>query len=435
MDDQTETLAILTNAGALETDVRCHAEGNWTVGAAFPFDDGAAGYPHGKPYWGNTARLQGDGTPHWESPQHMARHIVEQYEADKARFAPAPANDVAAVEPVLEGADMAAPSVNINVNPVFNVTGGNATSDQKSDAGSDAEARAIREAEALFGDVNEQSIPERSPATPDASAEEGAGIVSENIGLLDGDTEPALAGTVDAAAATNPEELIDVPIPESEAADPSPEAIADHVDSGADDTADDAAEDVGDASAGPASGGLQVRAVDGQDEPSDSDLPYAVDADYEEIGDDTTEALALEAAAAEPEPPEHDRGWEQPAGGVVYFGDDIHVARLMKLGRLAEIAREQKAVLQEGWTVEEFASLQNLMVRVERGEATKDDEAHARFLAINERSRAMSAVDAYQNSREDELESYAQYMKEDSESLRKLGRDSITEFDPEFGWP
>ena len=108
-------------------------------------------------------------------------------------------------------------------------------------------------------------------------------------------------------------------------------------------------------------------------------------------------------------------------GGVVYFGDDIKVIQLAKMGRLAQIARALKDVLQEGWSIEEFRSLQNLIVRMDRGEAPNDIDAKYRFETIGERSRAMSRIDAYKDERELELDT--------------LDREGIEAFDPEEGWP
>lgn len=114
---------------------------------------------------------------------------------------------------------------------------------------------------------------------------------------------------------------------------------------------------------------------------------------------------------------------EQPTdpGGVAYFGDNIHTIKLAKMGRLSQIARAAKDALQEGWTLAEFASLQNLVVRIDRGEAPDDPEARARFVAISERSAAMARVDAFREQRESELEA--------------AERPGIEAFDPEAGWP
>ncbi len=125
-------------------------------------------------------------------------------------------------------------------------------------------------------------------------------------------------------------------------------------------------------------------------------------------------------------PPLADEGpeLERPAGGVAYFGDNIDVIRMAKLGRLGQIARALNATLQEGWTVEEFASLQNKIIRIDQGLDPDDPEARARFHAINERSAAMGRVDAYKRQREGELE-----------ALGREQRAEIEAFDTEAGWP
>ena len=226
----------------------------------------------------------------------------------------------------------------------------------------------------------------------------------------------------------------EVAVIESQAADEAPEEVAGAVDSGNESATEG---DDGGAENGAAGGGLALYNDDGSPRAGDSDRDYAYDADFEEIGEpEVASGEHPEFPGIEPPfgaPIEHDRAFEQPSGGVVYFGDDIHVARLAKLGRLAEIARERKALLQDGWTVSEFASLQNLIVRIERQEAPDDPEGRARFLAISERSRGMNTIDAYQNQREDELEQYAELLK--GEDTREAGRAAITAFNPEEGWP
>jgi len=243
-------------------------------------------------------------------------------------------------------------------------------------------------------------------------ADPDAGPLSDDAGIDAVDDEAILTALADAGTEARGLTPDEVAIIESQAADEAAEEVAGVVDSGDESTASG---DDGSA--------------------SDSDRDYAYDADYEEI----REAVAAEASDfpeltvdAGEHPVEHERAYDTH-GGVVYFGDDIHVARLAKLGRLAEIARERKALLQDGWTVSEFASLQNLIVRIERQEAPDDPEGRARFLAISERSRGMNTIDAYQNQREDELEQYAELLK--GEDTREAGRTAIAAFNPEEGWP
>lgn len=139
--------------------------------------------------------------------------------------------------------------------------------------------------------------------------------------------------------------------------------------------------------------------------------------------DSSAAPIAADFIAIEGQPDDIAVEEPQPTdpGGVAYFGDNIHTIKLAKMGRLSQIARAAKEALQAGWTLAEFASLQNLIVRIDRGEAPDDPEARARFMAISERSAAMARVDAYREQREGELE--------------EADRPGIEAFDPESGWP
>lgn len=151
--------------------------------------------------------------------------------------------------------------------------------------------------------------------------------------------------------------------------------------------------------------------------------PNVVDADFD-LGVFSVEAPPTDGSfLLENRPDDIEVEEPQPTdpGGVAYFGDNIHTIKLAKMGRLSQIARAAKDALQEGWTLAEFASLQNLVVRIDRGEAPDDPEARARFVAISERSAAMARVDAYREQREGELEA--------------AERPGIEAFDPEAGWP
>lgn len=160
------------------------------------------------------------------------------------------------------------------------------------------------------------------------------------------------------------------------------------------------------------SGGRIAEGLGGDEEPAAESEP--LDAEFDDYGDGADPLLTYTEGDAD------DATAQEPDGPVAYFSDDIRTIQLAKLGRLGQIARERKAALQEGWTVEEFASLQNLIMRIDRGEAPDDPEARARFLAISERSRAMNAVDAFKGQREAELEA--------------ADRDGVMAFDPEAGW-
>jgi hypothetical protein len=421
---------------------RILSEAGWTVTVRPPWRGshclpGMVGgvSPDGTPYVKNfRAFPQADAVAHGLDPADYpdTYHEAAAWLVEHVKPRPMAAVDnplsMASLEPAeapAEGADMAAPSVNINVSPVFNVTGGNASND--------AEARAIREAEALFG-VSDETHGETNADTQHLADDQRLG--GGNNPDEPTDQENPHASAADAViegepAVRNSDQQTDaVDVLQSEAADDAPEAVADIVDSGADTVAEG---DEGSAEERAAGGGLQVLHGDGQDGAGDSDVPVDYEADFEEVGDDSEELALIEAAEPPHNPPEYERAFEQPSGGVVYFGDDIHVARLAKMGRLLEIATERKALLQEGWTLAEFASLQNLIVRIDRGEAADDQEAKARFLAISERSAAMSGIDAYLGKREAELEIYAGMMR--SEDTREDGRTLILAFNPEEGWP
>lgn len=107
--------------------------------------------------------------------------------------------------------------------------------------------------------------------------------------------------------------------------------------------------------------------------------------------------------------------------GVAYFGDNLHVIRLAKIGRVTQVAAEKKAALQFGWDVAEFAYLTNLIVRMDQGLAPDDPSARSRFALISDASRAMSAVDAF-------AETQVAY-------LNAASREEVEAFDPEAGWP
>lgn len=230
-------------------------------------------------------------------------------------------------------------------------------------------------------------------------------------------------------------------LPESQAADQGDAPASGAVDSGDEGVGEGAPGSVADAASGTAIQRGQVHDEPGLEGADSSNGNYAIDADFEETGgepeiieDDSLDLGALEDYAPKLDPDLPDPS-TPPSGGVVYFGDDIHVARLAKIGALAEIARARKAVLQEGWTVSEFASLQNLLVRIERKESPDDANARARFSFIEGRSRAMSAIDAYQNAREDELEAHGALLKSEDPYDREMARLAIAAFDPEAGWP
>lgn len=171
--------------------------------------------------------------------------------------------------------------------------------------------------------------------------------------------------------------------------------------------------------------------VDAGDERG-SDLSGAFDADFAPIEDEPPERDALDADLI----PLRGIAWDENTvadeeaaasteGPIAYAASDLDALVREKLGRVSQIARELKAALQDGWTIDEFRSLQNLIVRIDRGEATDDAQARARFVAISERSQAMSRVDAHRDALEAALDAIGK--ARDYQGAR--------DFDPEAGWP
>ena len=150
-------------------------------------------------------------------------------------------------------------------------------------------------------------------------------------------------------------------------------------------------------------------------------------------GDGTAEGEILYADEQPYEPPpsydppvvEHEPAAEEDltpgSPSVAIFGDDLPTNRLIRIGQIDEVEAELLTQLQEGWTVEEFASLQNLIQRIGRGEASDDPEARARFNAISERSQQMSRVQSFARDRK--------------AAVRIGDREFVEGFNPESGWP
>lgn len=159
-----------------------------------------------------------------------------------------------------------------------------------------------------------------------------------------------------------------------------------------------------------------------------------IDATYDELTAPDTDALAdpydinyetdrltLIEGAPDDVPVEHPKPTDP--GGVAYFGDNIHTIKLAKLGRLSQIARAAKEALQEGWTTEEFAEVQNYILSNtdDIGTFIGAQERYERFIWIADRQRAQSRIEVYREAREAELEA--------------ADRDGIEAFDPETNWP
>lgn len=136
------------------------------------------------------------------------------------------------------------------------------------------------------------------------------------------------------------------------------------------------------------------------------------------LADEDFDLPAIEGADVETEAPAQD-------GPIAYGASTIDGLVREKLGRVSQIARELKAVQQEGWTVEEFAYLQNLIVRMDRGEAPNDDASRDRFLEIGRKSQAMSRIDQARDKKEGELEEIGQ----------RRDFDAAVYYEPGDGWP
>lgn len=145
----------------------------------------------------------------------------------------------------------------------------------------------------------------------------------------------------------------------------------------------------------------------------------AIDADFSEPEQLPDIGLGEELAQEHPE--EYGAG----DGPIAYAASNLDSLVREKMGRLGQIARAKKAALHEGWTLEEFRFLQGLVVRMDRGEAPDDQASRDRFVAISEKSRAMSRLEAYRDEREAVLEEIGR--------LRDYQRAEA--FDAEAGWP
>ena len=194
--------------------------------------------------------------------------------------------------------------------------------------------------------------------------------------------------------------------------------------------ASDAAVDGGGVGDEPGESGLVRSAVEGEDFVAPEEEP--TDAEFEEpvSADDLAgieDALRGEPLLTGVENEEYEPVYAGPIdphpGGVVYFGDDIKVIQLAKTGRLMEIAQALKDVLQEGWTVDQYAEAQGYVLHNtnDAGAFIGDPAQYAYFISLSDRRNAMARVDAYMSERQRELST--------------LDREGIIAFDPEYGWP
>jgi hypothetical protein len=292
--------------------------------------------------------------------------------------------------------------ININVAPVFNVGGSHSESGATQSA---AERAAIAESDALF------DAPAETTETPPIAVE-----LSEDV-AGDGIVHP-----------TAPETDADPPAASLET--PQHET---HGEAGAEaqDAADEPAVDFATNAADGPPWDDDASSVVEDDNGAEAPLGHAfTDADFEPFEADAleqegaAEPLALEADALIFEI--GDTTDDPPAQSpIAYAASDLDALVREKLGRVSQIARELKATLQDGWTLDRFAFLQNLIVRIDRGEAADDSTARAEFLAISERSQAMSRVDAHRDALEADLEAIG----------KARDYEAAVAFDPEAGWP
>lgn len=221
---------------------------------------------------------------------------------------------------------------------------------------------------------------------------------------------------------------------------PTAKAASDFVDSG---SGGNSGGDDGSAEAGADGRGLALYDGDGPTRADIGDGDSVYDADYDEIGSELDDLARL----ALPQPgenvelrPQYAHGPVDPAllegppiedfdpdppkpsgPGAFIFGDNLDQMRISAIGQVTQIALRLKEKLQEGWTLDEYRMLQNLIMRIDRGEAPNNPLAKARFAAISDCSRAMSAIDAH-------AEAQVKW-------LNKAGRQEVAAYDPEAGWP
>jgi hypothetical protein len=441
-----ETHAILCEGGAQEMLVRQDACGGWLV--AFGFEPGVRSLAN------HTSQ---EICPH-DDPRELARMMLAEW---RERWAPKPTvsavfdSGIAVdsgppqvwpeeVVQALEEQAMGAQPININVSPVFNVTGGNASND--------AEARAIREAEALFGDSDGRPQNESTGHDAKLAGEIDAGSGgTDSSGIHHADEAVAQGGDDAVGDAANGGDDAggsgeDVPVeaesvtdeslnepPESPPADEPAEAIADFVDSGADAIAEG---DEGSAEERAAGGGLQVLHGDGQDGTGDSDVPYALDADYEEITDaDALELIEEEGRtlplhiehSAEDDflpPPKSD---DTPPPQDRFIGlDDLDRRRSLRIGDVAVIAeRKLEAIAEQvAEQPDEYANMQShVTTHLDKhtGLFRGEQPVYDRFMVLEDGKARGGAIDRERVAK--------------THYLMFASREEVERFDPEANWP
>lgn len=163
--------------------------------------------------------------------------------------------------------------------------------------------------------------------------------------------------------------------------------------------------------------GAETALVAGEASPGSEDAVWTEHSAADLGSDESSDLPELGQEIAEEHPEE--------IGPIAYGASTVDALVREKMGRLSQLARQYKAELQVGWTLDEFRSLQGLMVRMERGEAQNDAASRERYFWISARSRAMSSVDEHRDKREAILE----------EIGARRDFNAAVEFDPEANWP
>ena len=305
--------------------------------------------------------------PHEAAAWLVARFAVPVADlSTEATLAPVALADA---PPALE-ADMAQP-ININVAPVFNVTGGNASNV------SDAERQAIAETQALFdapGDVPHETI--EQPVSPEYDApHETHGETGETEGALSGDAHSA------------------------EGADYQP-------------------------------GGGGAPLSDGElaDKPIDADFPDTIfDADFTDpqepevldLGAELLDTDYMRDPSLLPEPEGEAAATEGP-GGQFIFGDNLDQKRTAAIGLVMRHARS----LMPFWTTDSdtaLIELRNFTMGVAEGR-WPDDEGRRNELDALEAT--LSRIGSITQARDAKVE-----------FLESATREQIEAFQPESDWP
>lgn len=380
------------------------------------------GFDHSGSFHHKTWAMDVHGPDYPDDPVEAARWLVARFPKFMAdnQLSLASLEDEAAPLAAVEGADMAAPSVNINVNPVFNVSGTGGASGGSSSS-SDAEQRAIRDAEALF----EGGASDETHGSPDAVGNSASEIGSEFPSAPPHDGNTATVGPIAVETVEGADtELTDVL--QSEDAGPAAEAIEDPVHSGAGVVEDDETASLGDAESGTAIQRGQVHDELGQDEPGDSDLPYALDADFEEIGNDREELAALEFGAEVEDdflpPPKSEEAAPPPQDRFIGL-DDLDRRRSLRIGDVIRYALEHTPRM-SGTEIDRLRNLRSYVAGVAEQTVTRSSDDSAMRAELNELEALLGIEHAWDAARDQKVT-----------FLNAAERADVEAFDPERDWP